>query len=67
MMEFPGEIIQIYERVRPPVTRTVITAKSEEKAFKDDNFVSPPGKNNLSLSIGEFLHLHMLNMSYFLC
>ena len=46
MMEFPGEIIQIYERVRPPVTRTVITAKSEEKAIKDDNFVSPPGKNN---------------------
>ena len=62
MMEFPGDIIQIFERVRPPVTRTVITAKSEEKAIKDDNFVSPPGKNNQSLSIREFLHMHKLNL-----
>ena len=62
MMEFPGEIIQIFETVRPPVTRTVITAKSEEKAIKDDNFVSPPGKNNQSLSIREFLHMHKLNL-----
>ena len=62
MMEFPGDIIQTFERVRQPVTRTVITAKSEEKAIKDDNFVSPPVKDNQSLSIREFLHMHKLNL-----
>ena len=37
-----GELFVVFERSKKILTRTV-TAKAEEKAIRDDNYISPAG------------------------
>ena len=41
-----GEMIVLFERSKKVLTRTV-TAKSEDKAIQDDNYISPAGTYQL--------------------
>ena len=45
-----GKMITVFERSKKILTRTV-TAKAEDKAIRDDNFISPAGRTIIFILI----------------